>query len=36
MDFALNGYLDEDACYGKLVALLHPDGLCCPGCGERQ
>lgn len=36
MDFALNDYLDEDACYAQLVALLHPDGLSCPGCGERQ
>src|SRR5512142_3074780 len=36
MDFSLNDYLDEDACYAKLLELLHPDGLSCPGCGERQ
>ena len=36
MDFSLIGYLDEDACYTKLVELLHPDGLACPRCGERQ
>lgn len=36
MDFPLIDYLDEDACYRKLVALLHPDGLACPACGQRQ
>src|SRR4029434_1422220 len=36
MDFALLDYLDEDACCTKLVELLHPDGLACPRCGERQ
>src|SRR4051812_8144705 len=36
MDFSLNDYLDEDACYAKLVDLLHPDGLSCPRWGERQ
>jgi transposase-like protein len=36
MDFSLLDYLDEDACYTKLVELLHPDGLACPRCGERQ
>jgi transposase-like protein len=36
MDFALIDYMDEDACYRKLVELLHPDGLACPGCGQRQ
>ena len=30
MDFSLIDYLDENACYGKLVELLHPDGLACP------
>jgi hypothetical protein len=28
--------LDEDACYRKLVEHLHPDGLACPACGQRQ
>ncbi len=36
MDFSLRDYLDEDACYTKLVELLHPDDLACPRCGERQ
>src|SRR3954454_19649785 len=33
MDFPLVDYLDESACYGKLVELLHPGGLACPQCG---
>ncbi len=28
--------MDEDACYRKLVELLHPDGLACPACGQRR
>jgi transposase-like protein len=36
MDFSLIDYLDEDACYTKLVELLHPHGLGCPRCGELQ
>ena len=36
MDFPLIDYMDEDACYRKLVELLHPDGLACPACGQRQ
>ena len=36
MDFSLLDSLDEDACYTKLVELLHPDCLACPRCGERQ
>ena len=36
MDFPLIDYLDEEACYTQLVAVLHPDGLACPRCGERQ
>jgi transposase-like protein len=35
MDFPILALLDEDACYRKLVALLHPEGLCCPRCGTR-
>jgi len=30
MDFSLIDSLDENACYAKLVELLHPDGLVCP------
>ena len=33
MDFPLDGLMDEQACYDRLVALLHPDGLACPRCG---
>ena len=33
MDFPLIDLMDEHACYAKLVALLHPDGLACPRCG---
>jgi transposase-like protein len=36
MDFPLIDYLDEEACYAQLVAVLHPDGLACPRCGARQ
>jgi transposase-like protein len=36
MDFPLVEFLDEDACYAKLVDLLHPDGLACPRCGARD
>ena len=36
MDFPLKDYMDEDACYRKLVELFHPDGLACPRCGQQQ
>ena len=36
MDFPLADLMDEDACYAKLVASLHPGGLACPRCGERE
>ena len=26
--------MDEDACYAKLLQILHPDGLRCPRCGS--
>jgi transposase-like protein len=32
MDFPLTDLLDEDACYERLLAALHPDGLQCPHC----
>lgn len=32
MDFPLIDLMDEHACYGHLVELLHPDGLACPRC----
>ncbi len=35
MDFPIGGLMDEDACYARLVATLHPGGLACPRCGAR-
>jgi transposase len=32
MDFPLTDLMDQDACYQKLVTLLHPGGLVCPSC----
>ena len=32
MDFPLTDLMDQDACYHKLVSLLHPGGLACPAC----
>jgi transposase len=32
MDFPISDLMDQDACYAKLVALLHPGGLACPAC----
>ena len=36
MDFPITDLMDEDACYAKLVAWLHPDGLACPRCRGRD
>lgn len=36
MDFPIAEFLDEDACYQKIVALLHPYGLACPRCDARD
>ncbi len=36
MDFPLIDYLDDEACYGKLAELSHPEGLVCPHRGERH
>ena len=36
MDFPLSGLMDEQACYDKLVPLLHPKGLGCPRCGSTD
>ncbi len=36
MDFPITGLLDQDACYHKLVDLIHPDGLACPRCHARD
>ncbi len=36
MDFPIGELMDESACYEFLVRLLHPDGLACPHCGDRD
>ena len=36
MDFPLTDLMDEDACYAKLVELLHPHGLACPRCHGNE
>src|SRR4051812_18768658 len=36
MDFPLTDLMDQDACYQKLVGLLHPDGPACPGCNATD
>ena len=36
MDFPILDLMDEQACYHKLLDLLHPDGLACPRCGGRR
>jgi transposase len=33
MDFPIAESRDEDACYARLVSLLHPGGIVCPRCG---
>ena len=32
MEFPLSMLMDEQACYDKLVEVLHPQGLVCPRC----
>lgn len=32
MDFPIQPFLDEDACYEFLLELFHPEGLRCPRC----
>jgi transposase len=32
MDFPLTDLMDQDACYQRLVRLLHPSDLACPAC----
>jgi transposase-like protein len=36
MDFPIADLMDERACYDRLLALLHPSGLRCPGCGAAE
>ena len=36
MDFPIGDLMDESACYEFLIGLLHPAGLACPHCGDRD
>ncbi len=36
IDFSIADLMDEDACYARLLAWLHPGGLACPRCGSRD
>ena len=36
MDFPMVDFMDEQACYGKLLDLLHPNGLACPRCAAGE
>ena len=36
MDFPIGELMDESACYEFLVGLLHPGGLACPHCSDRD
>ena len=36
MDFPIAEVMNQAACYERLVAALHPDGLACPRCGSTR
>ena len=36
MDFPIQSFLDEDACFRFLLDLFHPRGLPCPRCRARD
>jgi transposase len=36
MDFPIHPFMDEDACYQFLLALVHPEGLQCPRCQAHE
>ena len=36
MDFPIQDLMDQDACYHKLLDLLHPGGMACPRCGAHD
>jgi transposase len=36
MDFPIQPFMDEDACYHFLLDLLHPEGLHCPRCQAHE
>jgi transposase-like protein len=36
MDFPIQELMDQEACYQRLVLVLHPNGLRCPRCGASR
>jgi transposase-like protein len=36
MDFPIIDLMDNEACYRKLLHMLHPEGLHCPRCGQAD
>jgi transposase-like protein len=36
MDFPISDLMDAAACYARLVAWLHPEGLACPRCHQAD
>jgi transposase-like protein len=36
MEFYTFAVDDPTACYQALLKLVHPQGVCCPGCGSRH
>lgn len=36
MDFPIQPFMDENACYHFLLDLVHPEGLHCPRCHAHE
>ena len=36
MDFPIQSFMDEDACFRFLLDLFHPQGLHCPRCQAQD
>src|SRR3982750_2185794 len=36
MDFPIQSFMDEDACFQFLLGLFHPKGLACPRCQSQD
>ena len=36
MDFPIQSFMDEDACFRFLLGLFHPEGLHCPRCQAQD
>lgn len=36
MDFPIQSFMDEDACFQFLLDLFHPEGLACPRCRAQE